>query len=100
MFFIFSFSLCLQFCLLQMRHGYVLVQGSISCKDLATVFALGLLVDALVSIVDGLDVLHSVRLPAEHGVTARAAAGNRFVSFHPLILWAAVHCLHICVLSQ
>lgn len=92
---LFSLCLCLQLCLLQMRHGYVLIQGGISGKNLTTVFALGLFVDPLVTIVDSSDVLNAMRFSPELGVAARPSARDRLVSFHPFCS-SAVHRLHVC----
>ena len=60
LFSLFSLGLCLQLCLLQMCHGYVLIQRSVPGKNLTTVFALGLFVDPLVAIVDSFDVLNAM----------------------------------------
>ena len=95
LFCLFSLGLCLQLCLLQMCHGYVLIQRSVPGKNLTTVFALRLFVDPLVAIVDSFDVLDAMRLSPKHSVAARPSAGDRLVSFHPLRP-VAVHGLYVC----
>ena len=72
----------------------MLIQGSIPGKNLTTVFALGLFVHPLVTIVDSFDVLHAMGLSPKHGITARPSTGDCLVSFHPLRS-VAVHRLYV-----
>ena len=92
---LFSLGLCLQLGLLQMCHRYVLIQRSIPGKDLTTVFAFGLFVHPLQTIVDSFDVLDAMRLSPKHSVAARPSTGDCLVSFHPLRS-VAVHRLYVC----
>ena len=77
-----------------MCHGYVLIQRSIPGKNLTTVFAFGLFVHPLVTIVDSFDVLNAMGLSPEHRVAARPSARDRLVSLHPLCS-VAVHRLYV-----